>query len=50
MRHAEELSITNAPALARRGESIFDDVAPDDASAMSMPLKSAVAASSISID
>src|ERR1019366_5062490 len=49
IRHAEELSITIAPAAASRGAKTRDDVAPDDARAISMPEKSAVAASSTSI-
>src|SRR5580704_10693034 len=49
MRQAEELSITITPAAAIFGDSIFDEVAPDDVSARSSPEKSAVAASSTSI-
>ena len=37
MRHAEELSTTIAPAAAKRGASAFDDVAPEENSAMSIP-------------
>ena len=33
--------MTIAPAAASRGDSTFDDVAPDDDSAMSIPEKSA---------
>ena len=46
MRNAEELSITIAPAAAKRGASSRDDAAPAENSAMSRPLGSAVAASS----
>ena len=41
--------MTTAPAAASRGAISLDDVAPDEASAMSMPLKSAVAESSTSM-
>ena len=46
MRHAEELSTTMAPAAAARGAMDFDDVAPEDIRAISIPAKSAVLASS----
>jgi len=46
MRHAEELSMTTAPAAASRGLRIFEEAAPEEQSAMSMPEKSAVSASS----
>ena len=46
MRHAEELSMTVAPAAAKRGASSRDDGAPDEKRASSRPVRSAVAASS----
>ena len=46
IRHADELSITMAPAAANRGASSRDDVAPDENRAMSRPVGSAVEASS----
>lgn len=49
LRHAEELSITVAPAAANRGACTFDIAPPAENSAMSRPLGSAVAASSTSI-
>ena len=41
--------MTIAPASASRGDKTLEDVAPDEASAISMPEKSAVAASSTSM-
>ena len=49
MRHADELSITITPAAAIFGAKTLDEVAPEDVSAMSIPEKSAVAASSTTI-
>ena len=49
LRHAEELSITIAPASANRGACTRDIVAPAENSAMSRPAGSAVAASSTTI-
>jgi hypothetical protein len=49
LRQAEELSTTTAPAAANRGACTRDIVAPAENSAMSMPLGSAVSASSTSI-
>ena len=46
IRHADELSMTMAPAAANFGASSLDDVAPAENSAMSRPDRSAVAASS----
>src|SRR5687768_16766301 len=46
MRHADELSITIAPAAATVGAKASDVVLPALNSAISRPLKSAVAASS----
>ena len=46
IRHADELSITIAPAAANCGASSRDDVAPDENRAMSRPVGSASAASS----
>ena len=46
IRHAEELSMTIAPAAANRGACAFDVAPPAENSAMSSPLGSAVAASS----
>jgi hypothetical protein len=46
IRHADELSMTVAPARAKRGASSLEDVAPEDIRAMSTPEKSAVALSS----
>src|SRR5829696_8179840 len=46
MRNADELSMTIAPAAAKRGASSRDDVAPAENSAMSRPDGSAVEASS----
>jgi hypothetical protein len=46
IRHADELSITIAPAAANFGASSRDDVAPDENKAMSRPDTSAAAASS----
>src|SRR5918995_3064718 len=46
MRHADELSMTTAPAAANLGASSLDDVAPAENRAMSRPDTSAVAASS----
>ena len=49
MRQALELSMTMAPASANRGAWAFEPVAPAENSAMSMPERSAVAASSTTI-
>ena len=49
IRQAEELSMTMAPAAAKRGASSRLPVAPAENSAMSMPDGSAVAASSTTI-
>jgi len=49
IRHAEELSTTIAPEAAILGERTLEEVAPAEHSAMSMPEKSAVAASSTMI-
>ena len=49
IRQAEELSITMAPAPAKRGASARLPVAPAENRAMSMPDGSAVAASSTTI-
>src|ERR1700712_1989121 len=46
IRQAEELSITIAPAAAKRGACTFDVAPPAENSAMSMPDRSAVSASS----
>ena len=46
MRHADELSITTAPAAAKRGARAREPVAPAENRAMSRPAESAVAASS----
>ena len=46
IRHADELSMTIAPAAANFGASSRDEVAPDENRAMSRPVGSAVAASS----
>ncbi len=46
IRQAEELSMTTAPAAAKRSASARDAVAPAENSAMSSPAGSAVAASS----
>ena len=46
IRQADELSITTAPAAAKRGASCREAVAPLEKRAMSMPEGSAVAASS----
>ena len=48
-RHAEELSITIAPASANLGASAFDRVAPAENKAMSIPEGSALEASSTTI-
>ena len=48
IRHADELSITVAPAAATRSAYSRDDVAPAENRAMSRPAKSAVAVSSTS--
>jgi hypothetical protein len=47
MRHALELSMTTAPASAKRGACAREPVAPALNSAMSMPAGSAVATSSM---
>ncbi len=49
MRHADELSMTTAPAAAKRGASAREPVAPAENRAMSRPDGSAVAASSTAI-
>jgi demethylspheroidene O-methyltransferase len=49
LRQAEELSITTAPAAAKRGACTRDMVAPAENNAMSKPRGSAVSASSTSI-
>ena len=46
IRHAEELSMTTAPAAATRGASSLEVAPPAENRAMSRPVKSAVAASS----
>ena len=45
-RHADELSMTIAPAAANRSACAFDVAPPAENSAMSMPARSAVATSS----
>ena len=49
IRQAEELSMTMAPAAANFGASSFDDAPPAENSAISMPARSAVDASSTRI-
>src|SRR5262245_44869525 len=49
IRHADELSITTAPAAANRGASSRDEAAPAENRAIWRPLTSAVAASSTTI-
>ncbi len=49
MRQADELSMTTAPAAAYFGASAFDVAPPAEKSAMSTPVRSAVAASSTTI-
>ena len=49
MRHADELSMTTAPASAYLGASALDVAPPAENSAMSMPVRSASAASSTTI-
>ena len=49
MRQADELSMTTAPAAAKRGASARQLVAPAENRAMSRPARSAVAASSTTI-
>jgi len=46
MRQALELSMTTAPASAKRGARTFDVAPPAENRAMSMPVRSAAAASS----
>ena len=46
IRHADELSITMAPAAATRGASTREAAPPHEKRAMSRPAKSAVSASS----
>ena len=46
MRQAEELSMTTAPAAATRGASQSEVVLPQEKSAISSPVKSALSASS----
>jgi hypothetical protein len=46
MRHADELSITTAPASTKRGAIAFDVAPPAENRAMSIPETSAVAESS----
>ena len=48
IRQALELSTTTAPAAAKAGASAFEVAPPAEKSAMSMPERSAVAASSTS--
>ena len=49
IRQADELSITMTPAAAYFGASTLDDAPPAENSAMSMPVRSAVSASSTRI-
>ncbi|CAB4661212.1 unannotated protein [freshwater metagenome] len=49
MRQADELSITTAPAAAYFGASAFEVEPPAENSAISMPVRSAVSASSTTI-
>jgi hypothetical protein len=49
MRHAEELSMTTAPAAANLGARAREPVAPAEKRAMSRPVGSAVSASSTTI-